>query len=479
MNASTQPSSATTALPLCCPSCHGDLTASEASSTQPTGLLCRSCTLEFPLLGEVTCLYPKGAADLALWQARAHKEQQDLLHKLQAVNQALVNLELKADSIPTATKERLQQLEEGYAGQLDCLGELLAPVLSDGAGSDRATYAALNTQALSNNTTLFSYATNLFRDWVWGEAENNQAIDMLAQVAPGSLGRTLVLGAGGGRLAWDLASGSATAVCAVDINPLTSLAAAAICNDRPVRLWEFPLAPVKPSDVALHRELLAPTSIPISAPNESAIGRTPITWLLADARALPFPPGSFDTVVTPWFTDVVQSSPAATAAQVNGLLAPEGRWLNFGSVAFADADPAQCLLLPELCDLVAAQGFTEPTVIEQRGPYLCSPHSRYGRYELLHAFSATKNASAPHASRKTTAQNTQPIWLQNSAIPVPALTQFQDQAMATQVHAYLLSLIDGERSINEIADILQQRQLISAHEARPLIQGFLEKMLLE
>lgn len=470
MNAPTQPSSATTALPLCCPSCNGDLAASESSSAESTDLFCRSCALQFPRLGEVTCLYPKGVADLALWQARAHKEQQDLVHKQQAVSRAL-----KADSIPPATKERLQLLEAGYAGQLACLGDLLAPVLSDSAGSDRATYAALNTQSLSNNTTLFSYATNLFRDWVWGDAENNQAIDMLTQVAPGSLGRTLVLGAGGGRLVWDLANGPATAVCALDINPLTSLAAAAICNNRSVRLWEFPLAPVKPSDVALRRELTAPKT----ETQKPTIDRAPITWLLADARALPFRLGSFDTVVTPWFTDVVQASPATTAAQVNSLLTPEGRWLNFGSVAFADADPAQCLLLPELCDLVAGEGFTKPAVIEERGLYLCSPHSRYGRYELLHAFSATKIASAPHTSARTSAQSTQPIWLQNSALAVPALTQFQDQAMATQVHAYLLSLIDGTRSINEIADILQQRQLLSAHEARPLIQGFLEKMLAE
>ncbi len=423
------------------------------------------------MLGNLRCLLPAGALDLAVWEARAHKELQDLQHQQQTAATALE--QLAATAATATTRQRLESLVAGYAGQLECLHSILAPLLAGRASSDRATYNALHTPGLLDSTTLFSYTTNLFRDWVWGEAENHQALAMLTNVAPGALGRTLVLGAGGGRLAWDLASGPASEVYAVDINPFTSSVAATLSSGTSVPLWEFPLAPISTADVAIHRTLAAADPTPNFDP-------TALTFLLADARALPFTAASFDTVVTPWFTDVVQTTPAAVSAQINQLLVAGGRWLNFGSVAFADADPSRCLLLTELLELVQTQGFANPKVTEQLGPYLCSPHSRYGRQELLHAFAATKEQSAKHTpaqARPANSETTGVDWLSNTSKPIPALTQFQDQALATQVHAYLLSLIDGKRSIDAIADILQQRKLLSAREAVPVIQGFLEKML--
>jgi len=477
-----------TKLPLHCPTCSGALLSSSgasagASSGASAGasagetakasvpdkeLHCTECKQHFPLLGDVHCLLPTGALDLAVWEARAHKELQDLLHQQKTATNALEQLPAAPET--TTTRQRLQTLAAGYAGQLECLDTILAPLLNARAGSDRATYNALHTSSLIDRTTLFSYSSNLFRDWVWGETENDQALAMLKSVAPGSLGRTLVLGAGGGRLAWDLANGPASCVYAVDINPFTSFVAATLSRGESVSLWEFPLAPVGSADVAIKRTICA------GAPATDFSAES-LTWLLADARALPFPANSFDTVVTPWFTDVVQTTPAQLAAQINQLLVAGGRWLNFGSVAFANADPTQCLLLTELLDLVKSQGFAEPRWVEQQGPYLCSPHSRYGRQELLHAFAAAKEQTVRQTEMPTGSGGDNAPWLTNTDQPIPALTQFQDQALATQVHAYLMSLIDGKRSINAIAEILQQRKLLSAREAVPLIQGFLEKML--
>lgn len=452
-------------LPLHCPTCTSPLSPK---------LHCSHCDLTYPRLNNIPWLFREPDLELARWEARAHKELQDLSARKQACDESL---QARSETTPGTdhTRARLWLLAQAYADQLICLTDLLAPLLADQPSSDRTTYTALKTAPLADTTTLFSYATNLFRDWVWGDEENAQTIDMLGAVAIGSLGTTLVLGAGGGRLAWDLANGPATAVTAVDINPFTSLAAAAVTSatqetatqDKHAgpTLWEFPLAAVTSADVAIKRVLAAPTKT----------NGSNLQWLLADARALPFALNSFDTVVTPWFTDVVQQAPATTARQINSLLKTGGRWLNFGSVAFADADPADCLLLEELSDLVAANGFATPVVFEERGPYLCSPHSRYGRQELLHAFAAEKVAESPAAD----VTDDRPVWLQDLAQPVPALESFQAQAMATQVHAYLMSLIDGERSVIDIAQVLEQRQLMSAREAVPVVQEFLAKMLSE
>lgn len=442
-----------------CPTCRTALSAA---------LECKPCKLTYPSLNSVPWLFPQPQLELARWEARAHKELQDLRSRNSACERSLQDLDTTAPGA-TQTAERLTLLARACSEQISCLDELLAPLLAEHPSSDRTTYNALKTQPLADTTTLFSYATNLFRDWVWGDEENTQSTAMLRAVARGTLGNTLVLGAGGGRLAFDLACDAAEHVTAVDINPFTTLAAARVAATadgftQPLALWEFPLAPVTRADVAIKRELGAPAN---STPD--------LQFLLADARALPFADQSFDTVVTPWFTDVVQQAPTTTARQMNALLKPGGRWLNFGSVAFADADAANCLLLDELVELVAASGFAPPVVFEERGAYLCSPHSRYGRRELLHAFAAEKTSEAPPEART----DERPEWLADASRPVPALESFQEQAMATQVHAYLMSLIDGQRSITDIAQVLEQRQLMSAREGVPVVQGFLQKMLAE
>jgi len=437
---------------LCCPACRTPLSATSSV------LSCATCDTDYPPLGRVPFLFPHPQLALARWEARAHHELQVLAQRQARCEAALKNTNA------VSTKTRLSSLATGYAGQINCLTELLEALLANQPSSDHTTYAALKTELLENTTTLFSYVTNLFRDWCWGDTENAQALDMLQAVARGEPGRTLVLGAGAGRLAWDLAGTTTSEVVAVDINPFTTLVAAQLCGGSSCELWEFPMAPVAASDVAIKRTLRAP------AP------RANLHWLLADARALPLLPGGFDTVVTPWFTDIVAQSPRQTAAQINTLLAPQGRWLNFGSVTFANTDPAEALLLQELTALVAEQGFDEPVVFEERGPYLCSPHSRYGRQELLHAFAAGKRSKPPGVP-VTVAPPAQPDWLTAVDLPIPALPRFREQAMATQVHAYLMSLIDGQRSVTELAQVLEQQQLMSAREAVPVIQDFLRKML--
>ena len=72
-----------------------------------------------------------------------------------------------------------------------------------------------------------------------------------------------------------------------------------------------------------------------------------------------------------------------------------------------------------------------------------------------------------------------PVWITDPTKAVPALPTFTEQAMATQVHAYLMSLIDGKRSISNIANVLEEQRLMSAREAVPVIQGFLSKMTSE
>ena len=53
-------------------------------------------------------------------------------------------------------------------------------------------------------------------------------------------------------------------------------------------------------------------------------GRRRASPVLADAFSPPFRPGQFDTVVTPWFIDIVPVDMRETLAVIHGLLAPGG-----------------------------------------------------------------------------------------------------------------------------------------------------------
>ena len=165
----------------------------------------------------------------------------------------------------------------------------------------------------------------------------------------------------------------------------TSIRCSLIVAERVTRgdsleLYEFPLAPR--GDAALLRTLSAPVA-----------ARPGLIHLLADAHRPPFRRGVFDTVVTPWLIDILPERFDLLCARVNALLDDGGRWLNFGSLNFHDADPAARYGLDECLAALEENGFGDVIVEEREIPYLSSPASRHARRERvvtwLRASSAT------------------------------------------------------------------------------------------
>ena len=58
-----------------------------------------------------------------------------------------------------------------------------------------------------------------------------------------------------------------------------------------------------------------------------------------------------------------------------------------------------------------------------------------------------------------------PDWIARADQPVPLLPAFQSQAMATRVHAFIMSLIDGKRSLDDMAAVMEAQQLMPKEEA--------------
>jgi hypothetical protein len=192
----------------------------------------------------------------------------------------------------------------------------------------------------------------------------------------------------------------------------------------------------------------------------------------ADVLHAPFAAAAFDTVVTPWLIDIVNENFAQLAARVNALLRPGGCWINFGSLAFAQGERAQRLSFEETLEIVNGTGFAQPVIGEERMPYMCSPASRHARLETVLAWCARKDAAVPAPLGGMRL----PEWLVMSDRPVPQLEDFKVHAVATRIHAFLMALIDGRRSIHDMARMVGEQRLMTEEDAEPAVRRFLTRM---
>ena len=108
-------------------------------------------------------------------------------------------------------------------------------------------------------------------------------------------------------------------------------------------------------------------------------------------------------------------------------------------------------------------------------PYLDSPVSRHARRESIVTLCARKTADLGELPR----YQSLPDWLARGRTPIPLLPAFQTQAMTTRIHAFIMTLVDGKRSLLDIAALLEEQQLMTKADAEIAIRGFLIKMFEE
>jgi SAM-dependent methyltransferase len=444
--------------PMMPPSPLAPLLACPACGSALTGLSCLSCRVDYPSLCGIPWLMPDPRASLIEWRGRLH-----YLLTHYAAEAARQRGALAAAPPGSLTRQRLEHMAAALDDQAERVRELLRPLGIERRREAHAVHVALGTE-LPLTQGLTTYYTNLHRDWCWGSEENQASLAaVLAALPPARPTRILVLGAGAGRLAYDLHGAVTPALTvALDFNPLFLLAAARIAGGAALELYEFPIAPRTIADHAVLRRLAAPGPPPPG-----------LEFVLADATAPPFRAGSFDLVLTPWLIDVLGEPMERQLRRISSLLAPGGCWINHGSLAFAGVDPAQAMALEELLEMLPAAGFARGPTQEATVPYLASPASRHARQETVITFCARKERDVPAPSTG----REQPEWLRRSDLPVPQLPQFRAQALSTRVFAFLLAMIDGERTIRDMARLMEQQQLMTADDAEPAIRHFLARAL--
>ena len=438
---------------LACPRC--DKTPLQSSDD---ALHCKACKVDFPILEGMPWMFAEPQAALGEWRGR-------LQFSLQQLSQEIASLdkELKNEQMRPLSRRRVERYRKAVEAHKRALQKLLQPVEMQSLQGNYESYLALRTR-MPTDQGLNTYYPNIHRDWSWGEEENTASLKQIQAVLHdhADLGNVLVLGAGAGRLAYDIHTElNCTSTVAMDFNPLLMLVAKAVTSGKRLSLYEFPIAPLALDDDAVLRKLTAP-----------AVADENFHLVFGDALRAPFPDETFDTVVTPWLIDIISEDLPELAARINSLLKDDGRWVNFGSLAFASPERARCYSPEETKAIVAENGFSDPYVSQATIPYMSSPASRHGRQERVFSFSAYKERGVEKPERHTAL----PDWIVTGRDPVPLTPSFRQQAMTTQIYSFIMSLIDGKRSIRDMAVVLEKQKLMTKKEAEPAIRSFMTKM---
>ena len=103
-----------------------------------------------------------------------------------------------------------------------------------------------------------------------------------------------------------------------------------------------------------------------------------------------FNKNSFDTVITPWFLDVIPQTIVEYLKRINAVLKKEGHWIYFGPSSFHKNSIEQQYSGKEIKAIALAQGFEVVKEFYTEVPYLQSPNSGQQRFENVLYLSCRK-----------------------------------------------------------------------------------------
>lgn len=423
-----------------CPACRSD----EALIVEVTpNLRCAGCNTRFPLIdcgaATIPWLFRSPEAAQIDWSARFQGFLNQNINQYNRLNRAL-DKNLSSES----TRERIEASMRARREHRNHVSSLLTPLSLDGDIIVPAITKTLRDR-LPKNQGLTSYADNVFRDWAWYNGENEALFDAIEAVVSAdkrdAIGSVLTLGAGAGRLSYDIHQRySPEQSVALDFNPLLLLLGCRVMHGEVVPLYEFPIAAIDEAMSGVLQHCQAPKALDADAASR-------FSFVLGDATNPPFAAQSFDTVVTPWLIDIIPQDFKDFVPQVNRLLPDGGVWLNTGSLAFLHENPRRCYSEREVLEIVEQNGFEIVTIDHRSVPYLQSPHSAHGRVERIVSFIARKvaNVDCPTDTVRL------PGWLLDVTRPVPGSDELVVESSSYLFAAQVTAAIDGKRSIKAIA----------------------------
>jgi hypothetical protein len=348
-----------------CPHCRMRLDASFG---------CTRCGQCYPCMGGIRILLPQPSAHVDYWRM-----QLGLISQQASETTRVLRSQAGEPGIDKATRTRLEALAGAVADQLTDITHVLGPSLGgplpprEGVGLPRGAT---------------DYVSCIFRDWAWSDGhdeENDQSLAAIRRVTGGrDLGKTLVLGAGACRLAYDLhvqCGGTETAV--LDIDPYVLVVAEAVIRGAVVTFTESSVNAPEIDPVSRRWSLTAP-----SGPLSEKV----FHFFLANGTEPPFVDRTFDTIVTPWFIDQVPMDLEGLIRRLHGLLAPSGRWINHGPLIYRPEalSVARWYARQEIFNLASAVGFRVGIWESASQRHFVSPLTGRGLLENVLTFEASR-----------------------------------------------------------------------------------------
>lgn len=359
---------------------------------------------------------------------------------------------LSATKIESAIQSRLNLMSHAFSEQADLVKKLFPlPQLSN----DAVDLATIAKSRIHSRQHIETYYNNIFRDWVWGAPENKiskELVEKLLTPVNPHLKNIVYLGAGSCRLAYDLhlSLKPQLSLC-LDINPFLLGSAHKILNNQSIELYEFPSPAIHSESVAVKHKIL---------PVEKSLDN--FHFILGDALNLPFKKESLDIVVTPWLIDILPIDALEFAQRLNYYLKPNGYWLQFGPLGYSSYEKISSYTPDEIKTLIEKNaGFLIKSEAQQSIPYLQSPFSSQKRFENVYLFLAQKNRSLD----KPREYSSLPQFLTNTSEKIKPDDYLKSIYFNSNNTIEVLNLINGERSLNDIAQLISKHSQISTEQA--------------
>ena len=440
----------TASIQLRCPSCQSDL-----PWEQGTSITCTSCQLPYPSVGEIPWFYRDGERILSDWKAQIGFYLQDIERSAQmyaAAQSEKRNLK--------STQTRLTHLQMAFIEQGKYVRRLLQPlVLAQIPQILKETGVKLPV-----SQGLFSYESNVFRDWCWGKEENEKTLELYLEVIPKGFqpSSMVALGSGAGRLPLDLhVALNAQTSLLIDINPFFQLAAREVLAGSELKLVEFPIAPRSSQTAAVTRSLKHDFQMPLGD----------VRLLFADAMNPPLASNSFDCLVAHWFLDIIPQDLRSILPRINRVLRPEGIFLCGGSCAFAAGGMERRYSQEEVEEALLESGFEIVKTESRDLPYLKCPDSSHSRVERVSCLAArkTREVVQPKDYRYL------PEWITNSTLSIPTHPTIQGSLVQHKVYLDILVHVDGKRNMQQVAALFGRTYGLKPEEALAPVRSFLTR----
>lgn len=146
--------------------------------------------------------------------------------------------------------------------------------------------------------------------------------------------------------------------------------------------------------------------------------------------------------------------------------------MNFGPLRF-DGPMSSRYMIEEVLELAEQAGFERPVPIRADVSYFDAPHSGSRRTETVFAFAVRKLESAPELAAPVPPA---PAWLRDPSLAIPLDEELSKLQRSAVFSAGVLSMIDGSRSIRDVAAALGQQWRLPQEQLVPKLQALLERL---